>query len=165
MTDTPTSAPVAPGTPRTLAQRQEDTLAMLRTPVRDVWVATASTAPDGTPAPYLVPLSMAWIDERVVLALDATSRTGRSLLDTRTARLSLGGTRDVVMIDADLERSVRVAEAPAEIGEGYAAQADWDPRPGGEHDVYLVLRPRRVQAWREVDELAGRTLMRDGEWL
>lgn len=159
-----TNPQVTPG-PRTREQRRADTLAMLRTPVRDVWVATASVAADGTPVPYLVPLSMAWIDERVVLALDATSRTGRSLLATGTARLSLGGTRDVVMIDADLERSVRVSEAPAEIAEGYAAQADWDPRPGGEHDVYLVLRPRRVQAWREVDELAGRTLMRDGEWL
>jgi len=31
--------------------------------------------------------------------------------------------------------------------------------------VYLVLRPVRVQAWREADEMTGRTLMRDGEWL
>ncbi|MFE5292319.1 pyridoxamine 5'-phosphate oxidase family protein [Isoptericola sp. NPDC056618] len=159
-----TNPQVAPG-PRTREQRRADTLAMLTSPVRDVWVATASTAADGQPAPYLVPLSLAWIDDRVVLALEATSRTGRNLLATGTARLSLGATRDVVMIDADLERSVRVAEAPPEIAEGYASQADWDPRPGGEHDVYLVLRPRRVLAWREVDELAGRTLMRDGEWL
>lgn len=151
--------------PRTLDQRRADTLAMLRTPVRDVWVATASVAADGTASPYLVPLSLAWIDDRVVLALEATSRTGRNLLATGTARLALGETRDAVMIDADLERSVRVAEAPAEIAEGYAGQADWDPRPGGDHDVYLVLRPRRIQAWREVDELAGRVLMRDGEWL
>ncbi|SKC82690.1 hypothetical protein [Krasilnikoviella flava] len=151
--------------PRTREQRLADTLAMLRTPARDAWVATASVAADGTAAPYLVPLSLAWIDDRVVLALDATSRTGRSLLASGTARLSLGGTRDVVMIDAVLERSVRVVEAPEELAEGYAAQADWDPRPGGEHDLYLVLRPRRVQAWREVDELAGRVLMRDGAWL
>ena len=159
-----TNPQVAPG-PRTREQRLADTLAMLGSPVRDVWVATASTAPDGTPAPYLVPLSLAWIDDRVVLALDATSRTGRNLLAAGTARLSLGATRDVVMIDAVLERSVRVAEAPADLAEGYAAQADWDPRPGGADDVYLVLRPQRVQAWREVDEIAGRVLMRDGEWV
>jgi hypothetical protein len=30
---------------------------------------------------------------------------------------------------------------------------------------FLVLRPQRVQAWREVDELPGRTLMRDGAWI
>ncbi|CAM3843794.1 pyridoxamine 5'-phosphate oxidase family protein [Isoptericola cucumis] len=159
-----TNPQVAPG-PRTREQRLADTLAMLDSPVRDVWVATASNAPDGTPVPYLVPLSLAWIDDRLVLALDATSRTGRNLLATGTARLSLGATRDVVMIDAVLERSARVAEAPADLAEGYAAQADWDPRPGGADDVYLVLRPQRVQAWREVDEIAGRVLMRDGEWV
>ena len=159
------TSPQATSGPRSREQRRADTLAMLRTPARDAWVATASVAGDGTAAPYLVPLSLAWIDDQVVLALDATSRTGRNLLASGTARLSLGGTRDVVVVDAVLERSVRVAEAPVEIAEGYAAQADWDPRPGGEHDVYLVLRPWRVQAWREVDELAGRVLMRGGEWL
>ena len=85
---------VAPG-PRPREQRLADTLAMLSSPVRDVWVATASTAPDGTPVPYLVPLSLAWIDGRIVLALEATSRTGRNLFATGTARLSLGATRDV----------------------------------------------------------------------
>jgi hypothetical protein len=28
-----------------------------------------------------------------------------------------------------------------------------------------VLRPVRVQAWREVNEIPERTLMRDGTWL
>jgi hypothetical protein len=31
--------------------------------------------------------------------------------------------------------------------------------------AYLVLRPRRTQAWREENELVGRTLMRGGAWL
>jgi hypothetical protein len=31
--------------------------------------------------------------------------------------------------------------------------------------VFVVLRPRRVQVWREVDEIAGRTIMRDGRWI
>jgi len=30
---------------------------------------------------------------------------------------------------------------------------------------FLVLRPLRIQAWREVNELPGRTLMRAGAWL
>jgi hypothetical protein len=29
----------------------------------------------------------------------------------------------------------------------------------------VVLRPDRIQAWRESNELAGRLLMRDGTWL
>jgi hypothetical protein len=31
--------------------------------------------------------------------------------------------------------------------------------------VFVVLRPDRIQAWREEYELAGRTLMRGGAWL
>ena len=111
-----------------------------------------------------MPLSLAWLDERVVLAVDASSRTARNIVDRGTARLGAGHTRDVVMIDAVLERAVPAAEAGA-IADGYAAQSDWDPRqaPGDYH--YLVLRPNRIQSWRESNELAGRLLMRDGAWL
>ena len=59
---------------------------------------------------------------------------------------------------------VPVADAPADLAEGYAGQSDWDPRTSPDGYAYLVLRPERVQAWREVNELAGRTLMRDGTW-
>ncbi len=31
--------------------------------------------------------------------------------------------------------------------------------------AYFRIVPGQVQAWREVNELAGRTLMRDGGWL
>jgi len=132
---------------------------MLRAPAADAWVATAS--PDG--APHLVPLSLAWVDERAVLAVDGSSATARNLTATGTARLAVGATRDVVMIDAVLERAVGV-DSDEDLGAAYAAQADWDPR-GGAGYLYLVLEPRRVQAWREADEIAGRTLMRDGVWL
>ena len=39
-----------------------------------------------------------------------------------------------------------------------------DPRTTDGYQ-FLVLRPERVLAWRESDEIAGRTIMRDGEWL
>ena len=51
---------------------------------------------------------------------------------------------------------------PAGLAQGYAAQADWDPREAGGQMLFLVLRPLRVQARREVNELPGRTLMRGG---
>jgi hypothetical protein len=79
------------------------------------------------------------------------------------ARLAVGPTRDVVMIDAVLDQAVDV-EADDALGSAYVAQADWDPR-GSTGYVFLVLRPMRVQAWREVSEIPGRTLMRDGTWL
>lgn len=131
----------------------------MATPAVDVWVATASP----TGAPHLVPVSLAWLDERAVIAVEGHSVTARNLSATGATRLAVGPTRDVVMIDAVVERTVDVGE-DARLGSAYAEQADWDPRlsPGY---VFVVLRPIRVQAWREADEIPGRTLMRDGTWL
>ena len=77
--------------------------------------------------------------------------------------MAIGPTRDVTMVDARLERTVDVDDS-GPLGEAYAAQADWDPR-GSEGYIFLVLRPERVQAWRESDEIDGRTIMRGGAWL
>lgn len=52
--------------PRSGPQRKADTLAKLEASGADVWVASASVAVGGAPEPYLVPLSLAWIDGRVV---------------------------------------------------------------------------------------------------
>ncbi|HET6966852.1 MAG TPA: pyridoxamine 5'-phosphate oxidase family protein, partial [Ornithinibacter sp.] len=120
---------------------------------------TASSTGD----PHLVPLSLAWVGERVVIAVEAGSVTARNLAASGSARLALGPTRDVVMIDARLEATVDAADS-GELGVAYAAQADWDPRRSDGY-VFLVLRPVRLQAWREVNEIPGRTLMRDGTWL
>ncbi|PJJ53456.1 pyridoxamine 5'-phosphate oxidase [Mumia flava] len=132
---------------------------MLATPAIDVWVATASAAG----APHLVPVSLAWVGERAVIAVQARSVTARNLLTSGTARLGVGPTRDVVMIDAELDRSGTATDDPA-LAAAYAAQADWDPRDGDDY-LYLVLRPVRMQAWREANEIEGRTLMRGGRWL
>jgi hypothetical protein len=145
--------------PRDRATRHADTLALLTTEAVDVWVATASAAG----APYLVPVSLAWVDERAVIAVEASSVTARNLVASGVARLAVGPTRDVVMIDAVLEKNVGVAADDA-LWTAYTAQADWDPRRSPGY-VFLVLRPTRVQAWREVNEIPGRTLMRDGTWL
>jgi hypothetical protein len=145
--------------PRAPQARKADTLAMLATQAIDAWVATASEA--GTP--YLVPVSLAWVGERAVIAVEASSRTARNLTATHQARLGVGPTRDVVMMDAVVEKTVDVADDAA-LGSAYAAQADWDPR-GTTGYVFLVLCPVRVQAWREANEIEGRTLMRDGRWL
>lgn len=144
------------------AQRREDTLRLLTTPALDGWVATAS--PDGVP--HLVPLSLAWVQHSVVLATPAASRTARNLRASSAARVGAGSTRDVVLIDAEVDRLLAVDDpGAADLGAAYAAQADWDPRTNPEGQMYVVLRPVRIQAWREADELAGRTLMREGVWL
>ena len=46
-----------------------------------------------------------------------------------------------------------------------APQHGWDPRQETSDYAYFRIVPGRVQAWREVNELPGRTLMRDGSWL
>ncbi|MFB7890975.1 pyridoxamine 5'-phosphate oxidase family protein [Microbacterium sp. NPDC056044] len=139
--------------------RKTDLLAALAAPAADVWVATASPQA----APHLVPLSLAWIGERAVIALEDGSVTARNIVASGVARLAVGPTRDVAMIDVVLERSAGVDD-DATLGAAYAAQADWDPR-GLAGYVFLVLRPTRIQAWRESNELAGRVLMRDGDWV
>ena len=144
--------------PRDRETRKADALAMLAAEAIDVWVASASASGEA----HLVPVSLAWVDERVVIAVERSSVTARNLTASGAARLAVGPTRDVVMIDAVLERTVDVDDDS--LGAAYVAQADWDPR----HDagyVFLVLRPVRVQAWREANEIPGRTLMRDGTWL
>lgn len=142
--------------PRSPEQRKRDVLARLAAPVADCWVATGEA--------FLIPLTLAWFDDRILLATDLTSRTARNLAASGRARIALGPTRDVVLIDAILERTIPVAESgPA--GAAYAAQSDWDPRTAGDSYAFLVLRPERIQAWRELNEIPGRTLMRDGAWL
>jgi hypothetical protein len=155
----PSGAMTTPAEPRDRQTRTADTLAMLATPAIDVWVATASPAGEA----HLVPVSLAWVDGRVLIAVAASSVTARNLRASGRARLGVGPTRDVVMVDAVLEKAVEVGDDDA-LGEAYAAQADWDPRDSTGYE-FLVLRPVRVQAWREANEITGRDLMRDGRWL
>lgn len=145
--------------PRDRASRKADTLSMLAAQAIDAWVATASA----TGAPHLVPVSLAWVQEQVIIAVEASSVTARNLTASGEARLAIGPTRDVVMIDVRLEKAVDVA-ADEELGTLYVAQADWDPRRSAGY-VFLVLCPVRIQAWREANEIPDRTLMRHGRWL
>ncbi|MGX6604901.1 pyridoxamine 5'-phosphate oxidase family protein [Micromonosporaceae bacterium Da 78-11] len=145
--------------PRTGEQRKADVLAKLSAPVADVWVATSDGA-----VPCLVPLTAGWSGGRIVLATSKKSPTARNLAAQGKARVALGTTRDVVLVDVTLEQTIPVGEAGG-VGAAYAAQNDWDPRTAGDSYVFLVLRPERIQAWREENEIPGRTVMRDGTWL
>ena len=73
-------------------------------------------------------------------------------------------TRDVTMIEADVE-VIEIDELPQEQGDRFAARSGFDPRGLTSSYRWFRLTPRRIQAWREVDELAGRELMRDGVWV
>lgn len=150
--------------PRPAAQRKADTLAKLTAQDADVWVSTASVADGDVASPYLVPLSLLWANERIVIALEASSRTARNIRRSNRARLAMGPTRDVVMIDVDIEAVVAATDVDSSVADAYAEQAGWDPRKETSAHVYITFRPVRIQAWREANELAGRTLMTDGRW-
>jgi Pyridoxamine 5'-phosphate oxidase len=145
--------------PRIRAQRHRDTEHRLTHDI-DAWVASAS--PEG--APYLVPLSFDWDGEALLLATPADSPTGRNLAAIGAARLGLGHTRDVSMIDGDVE-VLEIDALPPERGDRFAARTGFDPRAEDTPYRWFRIVPRRIQAWREADELPGRELMRDGRWL
>jgi hypothetical protein len=145
--------------PRSRDQRRRDTEHRLAHDV-DVWVASASAGG----APYLVPLSFDWDGEALLVSTPAGSPTGRNLAATRTVRLGLGLTRDVSMIDGDVE-VLEIDALPREQGDRFAARAGFDPRALDTPYRWFRILPRRIQAWREVNELSDRELMRDREWM
>ncbi|MGW6905119.1 MULTISPECIES: pyridoxamine 5'-phosphate oxidase family protein [unclassified Streptomyces] len=145
---------------RPAKQRKQDTLHRLEHD-EDVWVATAEV--DGG-VPYLVPLSFLWDGSTLLLATPANSPTGRNLRTTGRARLGVGPTRDVVMIEGTAD-TLTVAQLPEEEADRFATRIGFDPRRLTTPYLYFRIRPQRVQAWREANELDGRELMRDGKWL
>jgi hypothetical protein len=145
--------------PRSRALRRRDTEHRLTHDV-DVWVASASE--DGTP--YLVPLSFDWDGEALLIATPANSPTGRNLAATRVVRVGLGLTRDVSMIEGDVE-VIEMGELSQERGDRFAARTGFDPRELATPYRWFRIYPRRIQAWREVDELPDRELMRASSWL
>ena len=141
------------------AQRRRDTEQRLTHDI-DLWVASASA--DG--GPYLVPLSFDWDGETLLMATPTDSPTGRNLAATQAVRLGLGHTRDVSMIEGDVE-VLEIDALPQERGDRFATRAGFDPRAQDTPYRWFRISPRRIQAWREVNELPGRELMRDGRWL
>ncbi|GAA2304641.1 pyridoxamine 5'-phosphate oxidase family protein [Streptomyces kunmingensis] len=149
---------VAPA--RSAKQRKQDTLARLETDI-DAWVATAG--PEGG-RPHLMPLSFLWQDGSVYVSTRATNPLARNLVATGKVQLTLGNTRDVVRIEGESEALGEDEISPA-LADEFAVRTDFDPRAIDGRYLYFRIRPLLIQAWREVNELAGRDLMRDGAWL
>ncbi|MFI2076686.1 pyridoxamine 5'-phosphate oxidase family protein [Streptomyces triculaminicus] len=144
--------------PRSPEQRKHDVLERLGRE-QDIWVASADE--DGLPC--LVPLWFLWDGEAIWMSTRFTNPTGRNLRDGRRARLALGHTRDVVLIDGDVE-NFTAREVPAAAADAFAERYGWDPRRNGGSYGYFRVLPRAVQTWHEEHELPGRHLMREGQW-
>jgi hypothetical protein len=148
-----------PPPPRSAADRKRDTLARLEHDV-DAWVATVD--PDGQPR--LAPLSFLWDGEHLIMSTSTTTPAGRNMIESDQIRLGIGGTRDVVHIEGTVVSSRPGAEVPAELADVFAVKTGFDPRALDAYR-YFMIRPIRVRAWREENELRGSVLMRDGIWL
>jgi hypothetical protein len=143
---------------RSRSQRRSDTLAKLRSEV-DLWVSSA----DETSNAYLVPLSFYWDGSTLTIATPRASRTARNLIRAGRARVALGPTRDVVIIEGRVE-AIPIG-GDARLEDEHAKATGFDPRTLTEEYVYLQITPTEIQAWREANELEGRQLMRGGAWL
>ena len=122
----------------------------------------ASAAVDG--APHLVPLSFDWDGEALVVATPTDSPTGRNLAASGVVRVGMGQTRDVSILEGEVE-VLEMDALPPEQADRFTARAGFDPRRLTTPYRWFRIAPRRIQAWREVDELPKRELMREGRWL
>lgn len=143
---------------RDLRQRRADTLDRLSSGFQ-MWMATGS---DGHGA-HLIPVAYVWDGSDLVTATFRRSRTVSNLRARPVARLAIGDTADVVLIDA---RAVLldVSDIDAASAEAYA-KVSTDPRNAPDTFVYLRLVPQRILAWNSLAEFSGRTVMLDGSWL
>lgn len=140
--------------PRSREQRRADTLRRLEHDV-DAWVATAAGD-----VPCLVPLSFHWDGAALYLSTLDTNPTARNIAANGRVRLTLGETRDVVLI----EGAATVVDPSPEVITAFAARTGFDPSKLDRYPYFRVV-PVWIQAWREVNEIRGRDLMRDGRWI
>lgn len=124
-----------------------------------LWLATGSQH-GGTP--QLLPVPFLWHDSVVVLSAGASTLHARNLETTGYVRLALADPLDVVIVDgfAEAQRSL-----PDEAAAAFVRKLSWDPREETDPQLWFVIRPQRILAWRSPAEDADRTIFRDGEWL
>ncbi|UPK74195.1 pyridoxamine 5'-phosphate oxidase family protein [Nocardioidaceae bacterium SCSIO 66511] len=123
-----------------------------------MWLSTAGSA-----GPHLIPVAFVIDGDSVVTATGEGSKTVRNLNETGKARIALGTTSDVVMVDVTLGGLVTVRDVAIDVADRFAAVSH-DPRRLSGY-VYLRLLPRRVQVWNGFHEFQGRTVMLEGNWL
>src|ERR1022692_363823 len=105
---------------RSPEQRKADTLERLGGDV-DLWVASASADGDA----YLVPLSYYWDGATLTVATPRSSPTARNLIRAGRARVALGPTRDVVIVEGPVE-AIAIG-ADAELEDAHARATGFDP--------------------------------------
>jgi hypothetical protein len=97
------------------------------------------------------------------MATPTDSPTGRNLAANRTVRLGLGHTREVSMIEGEVQ-VLEIEARPQERGDRFDAGTGLDPRALATPYHWFRICSRRAQAWRG-NEKPDRERMRDGHRL
>ena len=144
---------------RTTEQRVKDSMAKLEAG-GDAWLATSGRA-----GPHLVPLSLAWdsVAGELVFCIEQGTVTARNIAAEPSVRIGIGPTRDVLMVDGTAQ-VVGLANEDVSLAAFFYEKTGWDPRLNGDNMIFIRVTPSRMQAWREVDEAANRTVMINGGW-
>ncbi|MFE6280870.1 pyridoxamine 5'-phosphate oxidase family protein [Streptomyces sp. NPDC057877] len=145
-------------TPRTPVERKRRLLERLERE-QDVWVATA----DAAGVPCMVALWFAWDGRALWVSTRLTNPTGRNLRDGGRARVAFGDTRDVALVDGEVD-TFPAGEVPQAAVAALRAKYGWDPRGDGASYAFFRVRPRTVQVYRGEAEMRGRFLMKEGAW-
>jgi pyridoxamine 5'-phosphate oxidase-like protein len=126
----------------------------------NVWVATSSVSG----IPHLVPLSLAWYDDVILVATPSNTPTARNILATGRARASLDSAEDVAIFETVAE-TTSFADASEGTKAAYVSRVGWNPNDEAGDWSLISLTPRLIHAWNGVAEIQGRTIMQDGEWI
>jgi hypothetical protein len=140
-------------------QRKKSVLDRLESD-RDVWVATA----DENGKAHLVPFSLIWDGTYIIVATELRSKSAVNMEKYRQARLAIGDTRDVTIIETKVE-IVALEKASDTVSELFTAKCGWDPRTAMGDWAYFYMTPLKIQAWQNEEELKGRDLMKGGHWI
>ncbi|NDL56854.1 pyridoxamine 5'-phosphate oxidase family protein [Phytoactinopolyspora mesophila] len=143
--------------PRAAQQRKADTLRRLEKG-GDAWIATG----DENGNAHLVPLSSYWDGSALIIYSPTKSITARNLRRGGRVRAGVGPTRDVTIIEGHAE--LLSDDERTSLDDAIVPIYEWDARQSPNHQMFRIV-PRRIQAWREENEIEGRDLMRDGQWL
>ena len=107
--------------------------------------------------------ALAKLRDQVDLWVASAGDAGAYLIPLSWARVALGPTRDVLIIEGTVE-AIPIGVDP-EREDAHAATTGFDPRTLSTEYTYLRITPQEIQAWREANELPGRQLMKEGAWL
>jgi len=144
---------------RSKSQRRADAVRRLENDA-DVWISTASLSG----VPHLVPLSLSWDGEQLLVATPSNTPTAQNAASTGRARAALDSSSDVVVMDCSV-KVIDITQFDQGTIDAFVARVGWDPRNDPGDWVLLVLTPGRIQSWQGVGEMDNRTLMRDGIWI